>query len=86
MIYSRRWRLGRMLRWMTALTDDELQPRPLPPGWYLPVDPERFLATLRQTPSFGSTDAERVAAFMALPAAEQMPDGLRDDLRRMELL
>lgn len=66
---------------MSALTDDELDPRPVR-QWSLPTDVADFLAVLRQTASLGQNDGERVETFMKLPAAELMPAGLRDDLER----
>lgn len=66
---------------VSALTDDELDPRPVA-EWHLPTDLPGFLAILRQTPSFGTTDHERVDAFMRGPAAKLMPETLKDDLRR----
>lgn len=85
MISWSRWLRALMLMSMSALTDDELDPRPVA-GWFLPTDLDAFLAVLRETRSFGDTDPERVAAFARLPAFADMPAGLKDDLRRAELL
>jgi hypothetical protein len=74
-----------MLMSMSALTDDELDPRPVP-GWHLPTELVAFLAVLRQTPSLGRSDAARVEAFRRTPAFDEMPAALRDDLRRADLL
>lgn len=74
-----------MLMGMSALTDDELDPRPVP-GWHLPTRLDEFLRVLRQTPTLGLNDHERVARFSETPAFRDIPDELRDDLRRAELL
>lgn len=76
----------RILRGMSALTDpDNFHPRPIP-GWHLPTDLEGFLSVLRRTASFGSTDHARVERFATLPAFAEMPEPLKDDLRRAGLL
>lgn len=70
---------------MSALTDDELEPVRVP-GWHLPTDLEGFLSFLRRSSALGTTDHARVEAFAQLPAFADMPEGLKDDLRRAELL
>lgn len=81
-----RWLGRRILRGMSALTDDELDPRPVP-GWHLPTDLEGFLSVLRRSATLGSTDHTRVQRFIeSSPAWKYAPAGLVDDLRRAELI
>jgi hypothetical protein len=70
---------------VSALTEDRLQLRPVDRGWVLPTDPAKFLALLARTPSLGNNPRERVATFMQLPAAEQMPLPLRRALQKRGL-
>lgn len=67
---------------VSALTEDELQAKPVA-GWNLPNDLDELLALLRQTPSLGSTDRQRARTFLGLPAAEEMPEGLRRQLNEV---
>jgi hypothetical protein len=70
---------------VSALTDDELDPRPIP-GWHLPTDVSGLLEVLRETTSLGSTDAERIRSLSRLPAWRQVPGRLADELALAGLL
>lgn len=71
---------------MGALTDEnEIQPERTP-EWNIPRDAVAFLEWLGDSGIRGEDDAAKVAAFMELPAAAEMPIGLRVELRELGLL
>ena len=71
---------------MSALTDDQLDPRRLPLTWHFPTDLTGFLAILGRTPSFGQTDRERVGTLMSLPVWRVVPPGLASELEAAGLV
>ena len=66
----------------SALTDPMIGPHVPLPGWHGPADLDGLLSMLRRSPGLGITDQDRLAAFLKLPAASDLPLSLRRDARK----